>query len=425
MVVADDLTGANVTGVLLAGIGLRSSLILGKTVPDGCDAVLCATESRTLPPLAAYKRVLDTMRKLSGAETQLHSKRIDSTLRGSVLAEAAAASDALGEDRPVFIVPSFPDAGRTVVNGVVLVNGTPLDKTGAARDPLAPVKKSDIISILEGTGYPGQKANVVHIGLNAVREKNSKKLLELYAAGGRFFSFDAETEEDIAFIADAAIASGMKFIAADPGPFTYELARRIFPEVSAGKILLVVGSVTDLTGRQIKTAVSELRTAWTELNMERLLDESQRKAETLRAADELQKSSSQYLLLTFDSLDPEKRLDFPMLARKTGVGTERLSAVVNDAMAKVVKLVCRHTEVAALFASGGDVAASVCKALGASGIRLVDEVMPLSAFGFLTGGEAEQMPIITKGGLVGDDDAIVRCAHYLSRSIKITKASSH
>jgi len=61
-------------------------------------------------------------------------KKIDSTLRGHVAAELAAARAALGRGRPVIIAPAFPKQGRTTRNGRIYVKGVPL--RGAPRLPM-------------------------------------------------------------------------------------------------------------------------------------------------------------------------------------------------------------------------------------------------------------------------------------------------
>ena len=69
------------------------------------------------------------LRALSGRrarQARILYKKIDSTLRGNVAAELAAAREALGVKRPILVAPAFPAQGRTVTNGRVLVNGKTL-----------------------------------------------------------------------------------------------------------------------------------------------------------------------------------------------------------------------------------------------------------------------------------------------------------
>ena len=71
-------------------------------------------------------------------------------------------------------------------------------------------------------------------------------------------------------------------------------------------------------------------------------------------------------------------------------------------------------EIQGCFTSGGDVTSSLCSATHASGILLEDEVFPLAAFGRLMSGEFPGQPIITKGGLIGDEKAIYKCIKYFN-----------
>jgi len=61
-------------------------------------------------------------------------KKIDSTLRGHIAAELAAARAVLGK-RPVLFAPAFPSQGRIVRNGRVHVQGVPLKRL--SRIPIA------------------------------------------------------------------------------------------------------------------------------------------------------------------------------------------------------------------------------------------------------------------------------------------------
>ena len=70
-----------------------------------------------------------------------------------------------------------------------------------------------------------------------------------------------------------------------------------------------------------------------------------------------------------------------------------------------------------LYTSGGDITVAVCNCLGATGVELKDEVLPLAAFGKVHGGSIEGLSIITKGGMVGSQDALVKCVNYLQEQI--------
>ena len=94
-VIADDLTGGNATGVLLKQLNYRAITVLNTEnfKPEflgRCDCVIYPTDSRSLSPEEAYRRVYDSTRLLSSPEVKVYSKRIDSTLRGNVGVEIDA-----------------------------------------------------------------------------------------------------------------------------------------------------------------------------------------------------------------------------------------------------------------------------------------------------------------------------------------------
>ena len=89
VVVADDLTGANATGVLLKKNGfdtltlLRSAMNQAAALSD-CDCLVLPTDSRAIQPEEAYARVKEALELLAGPDVMLYAKRVDSTLRGNL-----------------------------------------------------------------------------------------------------------------------------------------------------------------------------------------------------------------------------------------------------------------------------------------------------------------------------------------------------
>ena len=119
VVIADDLTGANATGVLLSKMQYRATTVMNlsgsrDTLSD-CDCLLYPTDSRGVSPQEAYRRVKEAAQKLISDKVQLYSKRIDSTLRGNLGSETDAILDSLGDDYIAIVAPCFPSSGRVVI----------------------------------------------------------------------------------------------------------------------------------------------------------------------------------------------------------------------------------------------------------------------------------------------------------------------
>src|SRR4051794_22948217 len=193
-VVADDLTGAADGGVQLARAGYRTAVAFhGAPVPgdgSGLDAVVLDTDSRALPPDPARGRVRDAMRAV--AVTPIVLKKIDSTLRGHVGAEVAAALDASGR-RVAIVAPAFPAARRTTDGGVQLLDGRPVDRTRFAHDPVSPVREAHLPALLAADGLDG---------VRHVRAGDGAGLADAIAAG-RCVVADARTDDELEAIVRA------------------------------------------------------------------------------------------------------------------------------------------------------------------------------------------------------------------------------
>jgi len=149
LVLADDLTGALESGVLLDGAAVALH-----AAPAG-PAVVIDTESRHLPPPEARRRVA---RWIEQIPAELIYKKTDSTLRGNIGAELAA----LPPGR-IHYAPAYPRLGRTVRGGLLYVDGVPVEQTAFARDPLSPVRTGCIREVLKRQGAPLQRI-VIHEG---------------------------------------------------------------------------------------------------------------------------------------------------------------------------------------------------------------------------------------------------------------------
>ena len=149
-IIADDLTGA----AELAGVALRYHL--GAEVHSGADGPFEAavasldTDSREVSAPEAARRVTQAAQYLGARRPAWVYKKVDSVLRGSVLAELHAARLAL-RCRRVLLVPANPSLGRVIKRGCYYVGRHLLHKTSFRHDPKHPCLSSRVLAML-GTG---------------------------------------------------------------------------------------------------------------------------------------------------------------------------------------------------------------------------------------------------------------------------------
>jgi D-threonate/D-erythronate kinase len=411
LVVGDDMTGANATGALFAGRGMRTVSVaepanLARFAGE-FDVLVVDIASRHLPAEEAARRARAAVAAASASGVELVVKRVDTTLRGNVGAELDAALDqrrrrpARGTVRAI-MVPAFPAAGRTTVGGIQLVDGVALTETDAARDPLDPVRSSRVASIVAAQ----TDRSIAEVPLDLVLAGGR----ELQAALRRSTDVvicDAQTTGHLRAIAAAAVrvaeADGVEWLSVDPGPFGAELAEHMGlgrAVAAPPPVLVVSGSLTRPTRDQL-------------LELERLqgvpfVDVDAGRPDVGGVLERLQ-----------DLLAAVPAPGAVGVRAVPAEANDRVSAEaarrIPEALGEIARLCLADRPVGGLYVTGGDVTVRVMAALGAEGIELEEEVLPLAVAGRLRGGPHGGLPFTTKGGLIGGPLAAVACVEHTRR----------
>ncbi|RCX13037.1 uncharacterized protein YgbK (DUF1537 family) [Fontibacillus phaseoli] len=448
-VIADDLTGANDTGVQMARQGLATSVLLElKTGGGKQEAVVFDTDSRSLPPLEAYQKVKDVCLFLGrGGEafSPVIYKKFDSTLRGNIGSELDAVYETLQPDF-IVIAPSFPRAGRTLRNGIVYVNGMPLHETEMAYDPKHPATESAFSAILERQSrYPAAL-------ISLERLRGERTALDELIAGYRqsgipYLVFDAEREEDLALIASLfpeepgrpkVVWAGSAGLA---GALTTQILRSMSEASEQGSVVLnesgkkqeisgnnnvyydgncviiVVGSVNPWSRRQLTELVKEDSVFAIVVESDKLLFPGSCGMELNRvrelAIGIISREGKHVALYT--SGDPDEVERVHELGRANGLSATEVGERISAELGRVAADIIAECGIRHMVLTGGDTAKQVCRHLSDVEIKLIDEVengVPLGR----TPGESGRY-IITKAGAFGSDQVLVRSVKALQKGV--------
>ena len=415
-IIADDLTGAADSGVQLARSGYRTAVVFhGADFPseEDLDAVAVDTDSRPLPAGLAAKRVAEAGKAMRGARVVY--KKIDSTLRGPVAAELAAALGATGRERAV-VAPAFPGAGRTTRDGVQLVNGEPVHETGLAHDPSTPISEGHIPSLLSETSF-----SVADLSVAEVRDNGSVwdalKSADCVVA-------DAESDADlealvravpdpstVLWVGSAGLARA--FGKVYPGPRSDVPSEAPTP---ASGVLAVVGSVNEVAREQLRCLAEEPGVAQVALDTVALAAGSREEAvgeaaEAVRAALSGNRGAVLYSAAG-EGVDSA--------LREHSVSRGEISGRVADALAEVVAMLSGEKRFDALVLTGGDTAVRVALVLGAMGILLQGEIEAGVPNGTLIGPRPYR--VVTKAGGFGGPDTLREAFRALANLQKEAKA---
>jgi D-threonate/D-erythronate kinase len=388
-VIADDLTGAADTGVQFVHAGYRTAVFFRamEVLEDYLDAVVFDTDSRAMPAGFAARRVLGAAHAARAA--RIVYKKLDSTLRGNVAAELAAALGGARRDR-VVVAPAFPAAGRTAVGGIQRVHGVPVDESEMANDPHTPVREAHVPSLLDDA--------FSSVGTLSVEDLADPGLIRGTLEDYECVVADAERDADLEALVRAvpdparvlwagsaglALALGSVY----PGPYAGTAGVRRAP---VRPLLVVVGSLSGVAREQVRRLVD----AYGDVDVPVDGKEPSAVQKAVEAAEEALVGGTTCAVVH----SPEERT--------------ASSESVLGSLSEVAALLSEKRLFEGLVLTGGATAVGVARRLGASGIRLEGEVESGVPRGVLAG--PRPYPVVTKAGGFGKPDTLVGAVEALS-----------
>lgn len=424
--VADDLTGATTTGVLLARSKARTAVFFNVEAAskadgvDELDAIIISSNSRPLPANEAYEKVKDATIALKNMGVKYFQKRTDTTMRGGIGVEIDAMLDQLSEDTVAVVVPAMPQSRRILVGGFSVIDGVALINTPVAQDVRTPVKENYIPRLLEG--QTRRKVGLVTLDKVLAGDQVIKTALaKQREVGCQVIVVDAITLEDVENIAQACIALNWDVVTVDPGPFTSKMAYHrsligieepnLPPEAAEnGKtVLIAAGSATPVTKKQMEVLCEDPRHIRISVDPVSLIEGGQTALDeafkAVNKAVELLESEKQPRAILFETALHGELLNLEEEDNKRhyahGMSADRINAGLGVIVAQVLEQVGRE-KVAGLYTTGGDTMVNVCRQLGVECIEVLDYVIPQTDIGRLVG-SYDGLPVVGKGGLTGND----------------------
>lgn len=425
--VADDLTGATTTGVLLARSKARTAVFFNVEAASNADAVneldaiIISSNSRPLPANEAYEKVKDATIALKNMGVKYFQKRTDTTMRGGIGVEIDAMLDQLSEDTVAVVVPAMPQSKRILVGGYSIIDGVALINTPVAQDVRTPVTENFIPRLLQGQ----TKRKVGLVTLDKVLGGDTeiaKALADERADGCQVIVVDAITLEDIENIAQACISLNWDVVTVDPGPFTSKLAyhRSLIgieePNLPPdgknidGTVLIAAGSATPITKKQMEVLCRDPHHVRISVDPVALIEGG---SKALGEADRAVNEAVTYLssevpprAILFETALHGELLDLDAEDNKRHYAQGMSAERINSGLGVIVAGVLEKTErkkIVGLYTTGGDTMVHVCRQLGVECIEVLDYVIPQTDIGRLVGGY-DKLPVVGKGGLTGNEN---------------------
>jgi len=404
LVLDDDPTGSQAASDVTVLLGHFPDLI--REWLTGSDRGLyLVTNTRSLPvaqAVAVLQRIRATVEELcrETGERVAYVLRGDSTLRGHVFEEVAVFTPPGGV---VLFCPAFPEGGRVTIGGVHYLRGPagpqPVSDTEFARDPVFGFASRTLAGWVQEKGQSGAPT---HVPLEALRDGGAQAVADalLSAPAGAVVIPDAEDAMDIAAITvgllmaqragrSVTVRSAATLAALRMGTQPKHLVN--IP-AGGGRVLVVCGSHTELSTRQLKRLTDSTGPAVV-LGTDTALEGSTSHALVADELRSLLNSSGVAVLAT----ERDRRPEHSQLHH---------GAAVMAALTAVVAML--GSDVDACIVKGGISSADIAvHGFGIRRARVLGQLEPGVAVWRAEAGGRE-LPYVVVPGNVGNDDTIHR-----------------
>ncbi|WP_369308914.1 four-carbon acid sugar kinase family protein [Providencia rettgeri] len=414
LVIADDFTGANDTGVQFAKKQARTEILLDSQQKHSwfADVVVLNTESRALTPENASEIIRGSIKPfLTTPQPPIIYKKIDSTFRGNIGAEIETIMKA-AQLSVAIVAAAIPAAGRTTVNGECLVNGVPLLDTEFASDPKTPIISSRIKTIINHQSNLG----VQEVDLAVVRSSHlQQNLQELAAKQPVVIVIDAQNDDDLNLIAEATLALNQPCLLVGAAGFANALPKHSYTqERSELPLFIVAGSMSSATIEQVSYAQKHCNASVIDVEMKQIIDAATSEdymAVLIKKIGQELNQKKHTIIRT--CRDVEERHHIDDLCSTYGLTRNELGKSVSNFISLLTLNTLSVASIGGLFLTGGDIAIAVANTLGAKGYRIQSEVLPCIPCGTFIDSEIDDLPVITKAGGFGQITTLCEAIKYI------------
>ena len=389
LIIADDFTGANDTGVQLTKRGIETHVVLdGKNINNQRVSYVLDTESRALSEEKAYARLKEQLNGIFHHHFDLVYKKIDSTIRGNITSELKAIDEEYKPDLIIF-APAFPDIGRVTKDGIHFVNGKRITETEFSKDPLKPVEEDNVQRLLQ----LGFEEPVVHHNLKETRDNN------VVFEGARIHTFDTEDNLDLERIVVYAMNSNKKILWVGSAGLANIILKVNKPFKPA---LAIVGSLSEVSRKQIKYA-EDRGIEVLKIEMADILKNKSMTQYVNQAIEVLNKGNDLIITSSYDEDDYKETIES---AKKMSMTNVEISGLVQDILGEISVNTIKQVDISGIFVTGGDTAMGFLKNSQSEGSQIAEEIMTGIPLMKLVGGNFNGYKMVSKAGAFGNEDAL-------------------
>ncbi len=405
---ADDLTGALDAAAPFAANGFRTVVSSNSELPHGAESaevVSINLGTRHMDPTDITGHVEKSVGALADLGARVMLNKVDSTLRGNPGVELTIALRKLSADHAV-LCPAYPQNGRTVENGILLVNGMPVVDTDVGQDRLSPLPSSGVENIVLSSLDRAGLSLQVHLFGNDGGRAVSDLLPVIIAA-------DAKTDGDLQVLAERVVGAGSRAFVAGSAGVSIALADALRnsrgslqPQtgtISTGRrILIVTASQRTIVDQQITALGAEIDSMHAGLTVDEVIEGVS--DDSISRMTEVVRNEGVVVLQVGKSAAGED------------LGVDELRSVAEKITRNLGVFVRAITDASipdVIVIIGGDTTSGVLAACGVTSLELQGELQPGTVSAVPGDGSIAGGFLVTRAGGFGDENSLLELVSLL------------
>lgn len=390
LLIADDFTGANDSGIKIVQRGYDASISLNCNEKFDSNINIIDTETRNLNKNKAYDIVDKTISNLENLSDYLVIyEKVDSTLRGNIRSEYEAIYKYLNPQYVIF-APAHPNLGRTTKDGIQYVNGKRILDTEFSQDPEKPVTNDNIKNILADKMH--------HHYIDEIRKDlNIKPGIN---------TFDCEIYDDLLKIAQKSLEIDQRVLFIGSAG----LCDALFDELIIKKPAVgIVGSVSS----QNKESIEYCKKMGVPVIKITLMDyvNNSYKNKIDQVICLLKENKDVIIVTSKDRRDYIETLEY---LRENNLKTD---LILSKLLKSISISIINEVDISGVFTSGGTTSIEFLKSIGATGTNLIDEIENGVIMNKIKG-VSNDLYLVTKAGAFSNKKTIYNSLNQIRRISK-------
>lgn len=387
LLLADDFTGANDSGIKVVERGYKVSISVDNNYDSESQITIIDSETRNLSQDEAYDTLDDIVSKIDKLnDYMIIYKKVDSTLRGNIKKEYEAIIKHLNPKYIIF-APAHPDLKRTTRQGIQYVGENRVLESEFAEDPQKPVLDDDIKTLLSH--------DYTHHNIDEIR---SKIIIEPGVN-----TFDCETYDDLLLVSRESLKIKDRVLyIGSAGLFD-----SLFDELIIKKpAVAIVGSVSSKNRKAVEYC-EKMGVPVIDITLKDQIQNNTKEKMSL-AVSYLNENKDVIIITSKNRDEYLKSMDF---LDENGLNPD---LVLSELIKEISDTIVARTDISGVFTTGGTTSVEFLKSIKAKSTDLIDEIEDGVIMSKINGID-KNLFLVTKAGAFGDKKTIYNALGEIRR----------